>query len=317
MASQASPSLPLFAGPTKTPISISTSFTLFPQLPLELRTMIWKLALPPAPPGIIEVEYKSKFQRVTNGELRILHGITTNCKDLPLMGACKEAREAILRKYKVMDMEKRKPFPVYFDDTCDIGKSKFPSPRLLLTQKILTSIQEKQNNQNLRNSITDYEHIVHFTGFRSLLFFIDIYSQLNTFPAISIQKLAFTIKDLYFRKIHILYLPISKLVHALLCGFELLPNLTKIYIVLPGDTHTQVVAFPNLRLYKKEEGTRLVKAVTKITHSAYDNPYELLLRLQRVDDTSAGFLKVGVERLFKLEFMDPVTFEQMHKTRFL
>lgn len=104
--------------------------------------------------------------------------------------------------------------------------------------------------------------------------------------------------------------------HALLCGFELLPNLTKIYIVLPGDTHTQAVAFPNLRLYKKEEGTRLVKAVTKVTHSAY-NPYEILLRLQRVDDTIAGFVNVGEERLFKVEFMDPVTFKQMHKTRFL
>ncbi|KAF4621873.1 hypothetical protein G7Y89_g14470 [Cudoniella acicularis] len=91
---------------SETQSNASKSFHRFPQLPIELRLMIWKFSFPRS--RLIEVYYEED----TNS-------CTTTCPAPTALKICKESRQEALRHYKLMFRTSIMPPRIYFDPSVD------------------------------------------------------------------------------------------------------------------------------------------------------------------------------------------------------
>lgn len=90
-----------------------SSFTLFPKLPVELRLMVWELALPG--PRVITIQAR----RVSSAARGLPH-LTADYSIPAIFHTSQESREAVLRKYEFAFPRNHLINSFYFDFSRDV-----------------------------------------------------------------------------------------------------------------------------------------------------------------------------------------------------
>jgi hypothetical protein len=100
----------------------ATSFTLFLQLPSELRLKIWKTMLPG--PRTVNVQYRMKYEQFDGKNISAFTGWTSPDPVPVALQICQESREEALKHYQISFRSYFHPSKIYFDfskDTLRLG----------------------------------------------------------------------------------------------------------------------------------------------------------------------------------------------------
>lgn len=95
------------------------AFPQFSQLPIEIRDLIWNLALPG--PRVINVNYQAYGVTDDDGSVRRRDGhiAAQSDADVPMLRTCKESRAIALRVLE-LSFVNHLPRPIYFNHACDV-----------------------------------------------------------------------------------------------------------------------------------------------------------------------------------------------------
>jgi hypothetical protein len=113
--------------------SQATGFTLFPQLPLELRLKIWQTMLPG--PRTVNIQYKMKYDEFDGKKVSSFTGWTSPDPVPVALHVCRESREESLKRYQTSFGSYFHASKIYFDfskDTLRFGADDGSSKNIYL-----------------------------------------------------------------------------------------------------------------------------------------------------------------------------------------